>query len=231
MELSNRHKEALLSADWFAAIPEAVRNDVLAHCTTRIFAEGERVHRRGERTDCMYGILEGCLRFQGVASNERVAVLDFYGPGAWVGDVASIVGAPRMYDADAYEKTTVLILSVENLHKLLDAHPSFCRALLRLEAQRLQLVLTAIEQYSTQPLENRLAARFLMLSKPFGAQVAEGLQINLHLPQEALAQLIGSTRQRVNQILLDWEQRSIVRQKYGKTIIENLEYLQDLARQ
>jgi CRP/FNR family transcriptional regulator, cyclic AMP receptor protein len=42
----------------------------------------------------------------------------------------------------------------------------------------------------------------------------EGLKIDLHLPQEAF-KLIGSTRQRVNQILKDYETNSLLKQQYG----------------
>jgi Crp-like helix-turn-helix domain len=40
--------------------------------------------------------------------------------------------------------------------------------------------------------------------------------IALHFPQETLAQLIGSTRRRVNQILHDWETAELITQRYGR---------------
>jgi CRP-like cAMP-binding protein len=42
------------------------------------------------------------------------------------------------------------------------------------------------------------------------------LKIQLHLSQETLAQLIGSTRQHVNQILKDWDLEGVVEQQYGQ---------------
>jgi DNA-binding XRE family transcriptional regulator len=47
----------------------------------------------------------------------------------------------------------------------------------------------------------------------------QGHKIDLHLPQETLARLIGSTRQRVNQILKDWEPRDIVKHEYGRIFL------------
>jgi hypothetical protein len=55
--------------------------------------------------------------------------------------------------------------------------------------------LLASQPYSTtQSLEHQLANRLLMLAGPYGVSSAKGLKIELHLPQETLAQLIGSTR-------------------------------------
>ena len=103
------------------------------------------------------------------------------------------------------------------------------RALLRLEAQRLRILLTAIEQYSTQSLEQRLATRLLMLAASHGVPSQQGLKIDLHLSQETLAQLIGATRQRVNTILKDLERKGLVEQRYGSILIRDTAKLEALA--
>ncbi len=230
IQLSKRHHAALLSAEWFASLSSEVRDDVLAKCRLRGYADKQRVHARGNTTESMYCVLEGCLRFSGMSGNQRSTVLNFYGPGTWVGEVAALTGCPRMYDADAYGRSVVLVLGIPELNALLAAHPTFCRGMLQLAAERLHIVLTAIEQYSTQSLENRLATRFVTLSKSFGVAGHGGIKLDLRLSQETLAQLIGATRQRVNQILLDWEQQGILRQKYGRTVILSPSRLEKLAK-
>lgn len=216
MNLSEKHLAALMSAPWFARLPEAVRADIIKHTRRQELAAKDRLHSRGGPADCMYGIVEGCIRVRGITENDRSAVLDFYGPGVWFGELAAINGHPRMHDADAYTKSIVLRLNTPDLDKLLTAHPTFCRALLSLESERLRIVLTAIEQYSTQTLEHRLANRLLMLMATFGVRASDGINIDLYLPQETLAELIGATRQRVNQILQAWDAKQIVSQKNGR---------------
>ena len=69
-----------------------------------------------------------------------------------------------------------------------------------------------------------------MLAGPYGVSSAKGLKIELHLPQETLAQLIGSTRQRVNQILKDWELEAIVEQQYGRLLLLDQARLERMAQ-
>jgi CRP/FNR family cyclic AMP-dependent transcriptional regulator len=91
--------------------------------------------------------------------------------------------------------------------------------------------LLASQPYSTtQSLEHQLANRLLMLAGPYGVSSAKGLKIELHLPQETLAQLIGSTRQRVNQILKDWELEAIVEQQYGRLLLLDQARLERMAQ-
>lgn len=78
-------------------------------------------------------------------------------------------------------------------------------------------------------LVHQLANRLLMLAGPYGVSSAKGLKIELH-PQETLAQLIGSTRQRVNQILKDWELEAIVEQQYGRLLLLDQARLERMAQ-
>lgn len=69
----------------------------------------------------------------------------------------------------------------------------------------------------------------LMLAGQHGMQTAKGLRIELHLSQETLAQLIGATRQRVNQILKDWKVENIVMQRYGQIVLVDQARLEQIA--
>jgi CRP/FNR family transcriptional regulator, cyclic AMP receptor protein len=117
-----------------------------------------------------------------------------------------------------------------DLEELLAAHPALSRSLLRLEALRLRLLLTAIESYSVQSLEQRLSSRLLMLAVSYGVKDSQGLKIKLRLSQEMLAQLIGATRQRINQIFKKWEAEGGVQQQYGDITLLDRDRLEKLAR-
>lgn len=223
------HRIVLMSYRWFDSLSESVRRDVLARARKRRLAPGEKLFVRGQEADGMYGVIEGSVRVSGVSTQGRETVLDFYGPGSWFGDVSMLDGLPRAHDADAHGGALILHVQLSDFEELLAIHPELSRALLRLEALRVRLMLMALEQYSAQSLEQRLASRLLMLSGPYGTQNSEGLRIDLHLPQETLAQLIGSTRQRVNQILKSWETHKIIDQKYGRILVVDQDKLERLS--
>ena len=195
-----------------------------------MLAPGQRLYFRGDPADGIYCVLEGAVRLSGISQDNREAVLDIYGPGVWFGEVSALDGLPRIHDANAYDATVLLQVAQADLEELLTVHPTLSRVLLRLEALRLQLLLTAIEAYSMQSMEQRLANRLLMLSMTCGVKTAKGLKIELHLPQEVLAQLIGSSRQRVNQILKDWEHERMVEHQYGRILLLDQARLEKLAQ-
>jgi CRP-like cAMP-binding protein len=207
-----------------------MRAAIEARAQQRVLQPGERLYSRGEQSDGMFGVIEGSIRVSIVSPGGVQIVLDFYGPGSWFGEVSTLDEMPRNHDAEAHIPTTLLQLSPADAEELIASYPAFGRALLRLEAQRLRILLTALGLYSTHSLEHRLANRLLMLAGSYGVPGDQGQKIELHLPQETLAQLIGSTRQRVNQILKTWEKRGIVQQHYGHLVLLNQARLEAIAQ-
>ena len=228
--LLSLYRNAVTSNSWFDSLPRAIQEDILSRARRRELAAGERVYSRGKGADGFYKVVTGSVCVSGVSREGHVTVLDFYGPGAWFAEVSALDGGSHVHDASAYEPTSLLQITLTDLEELLVLHPELSRSLLRLEAQRLRLLLAALEAYSAQSMEQRLASRLLMLALAFGETTTRGAEIKLHLPQETLAQLIGTTRQRVNQILKGWELDGTIEQpQYGHLELRDEGSLSKLA--
>lgn len=208
-----------LSPSWLDDVSGAARIDMEDRTRRRALTPGERLFSSDEAPNGIYRVVEGAIWVAGTAIDGRETVLDIYGPRDWFGETATLAGTLRLHDCAAYGAAVVDHLNSRDLEELLLAHPSLSRSLLRLQARRVQVLLAALSQYSLQTLEQRLATRLLMLADKFGAPTPQGLKIDLHLPQETLAHLIGSTRQRVNQILKDWETADLLKQQYGSILL------------
>jgi DNA-binding FadR family transcriptional regulator len=55
------------------------------------------------------------------------------------------------------------------------------------------------------------------------------VRIALRLPQDALGQLLGTSRQRINQALKAWERDGWLQQRYGEIVLLRLDALRDEA--
>jgi CRP/FNR family transcriptional regulator, cyclic AMP receptor protein len=223
-------RAAMQVTPWFAALPDVVRSAVIACARPRFLKVGDTLFEHGEDGDGLFVVLEGTMRLSSVTSDGHETVLDFYGPGFWFGEVSPLAGEPRAFSAQAHDDTWVVHISSVHLEALLESHAPFSRALLRLEAQRLLVLLGAIETYSALSMEQRLAARLLMLAERFGVAGERGLELTLDLSHETLARLTGSTRQRVNTILNAWQRAGMMEHHYGRVVLSDLDRLQGLAR-
>jgi CRP-like cAMP-binding protein len=230
LSLPSLYRMVFGSNAWFDGLPNDIRRDMLARMRHRILPPNQRLCDRGDPAEGCYRVLEGCVRVSGTSQEGRETVLDFYGPGIWFGDISAFDGLPRIYDINAYvEPTSLLQIATRDMEELQAAHPALTRAFLRFVALRTRILLVALESYSTQTMEQRLANRLLMLAVSFGVMTPEGLRIKLHLPQEMLARLIGTTRQRVGQIFKKWELDGLFEHQYGDILVRDRTRLEDLA--
>jgi CRP/FNR family transcriptional regulator, cyclic AMP receptor protein len=227
--LSDPHVAVMMSNPWFAGLEPAVRAELIARSQRRQLAQGERLFTRGDPGHNWFAVLEGSIRISGSSREGREAVLTFYEPGTWFGEMALLDAQPRTHDACAYKPSQLLTLGRADFEALLTAYPAFSRELLRLECSRLRALLVALEAYATQPLEQRFAGRLLALAHAYGSHTPRGLSIELHLSQEILAQLVGVTRQRVNQVLKLWEEDGLIEQNYGRILLVDSVRLKRLA--
>jgi CRP/FNR family transcriptional regulator, cyclic AMP receptor protein len=218
-ELSAAESQTLLDNTWFAALPAALRAALVGGARRLRLADGETLFLDGQEADGWYGVLEGAIKVRHVSADGRERVLTWLEPGTWFGEISLLDGAPRIHDGLAAGATTLLLLPTAAFEDLLERHPRFGRALAELQSRRLRLVFALLAELSTLPLETRLARQLLNLAASYGRSTPEGTRIELHLPQDELAQLMGVSRQRINQALKAWERQGALTQRYGRIVI------------
>jgi CRP-like cAMP-binding protein len=101
-----------------------------------VFAEGERVLRRGLSGGNFYVILEGeaAVEIDG-QERHRLARGDFFG------EISALTGEPPTADVVASTMLRCLVIPGAQLEKLLLDRPQFMLRLLRMEARRLRSTL------------------------------------------------------------------------------------------
>ena len=100
--------------------------------------------------------------------------------------------------------------------------------MLRLHARRIRQLFGLVEDLNTLPLRARLAKQLLHLVRSYGVPSlsdSSEVRIGLHLAQEELAQLLGASRQRVNQELKAMEREDTIRIEPGGLVVRSREAL------
>ncbi|MET0520292.1 MAG: Crp/Fnr family transcriptional regulator, partial [Burkholderiaceae bacterium] len=159
----------------------------------------------------------------------KQVTLTYAEPGTWFGDIALFDGLPRTHDADVHGPTTLLAVRRADFKALLAGHVELYEAVLRLNCRRLRLMFDAIEDLNTRPLASRLAKQILLLARSYGVPQGDEIRISLQLAQEDLAQLLGASRQRVNQELKGFERDGAVRVEPTRLVVLNKDKLLAIA--
>ena len=226
--LTIEEREAINSGRWFSSLSPSLRHDILRCSYVKRFKDGALIAARGDPPEEWIACARGAVRVSSTSISGKQITLTYVEPGIWFGDVAFFDGERRTHDAYAHGETTTLCVARGDFKKILAQHAELYEALLRLHARRIRQLFGLVEDLNTLPLRARLAKQLLHLVRSYGVpHLANGdeVRISLQLAQEELAQLLGASRQRVNQELKGMEREGTIRIEPAGLVVCNRQAL------
>ncbi|NNU43154.1 Crp/Fnr family transcriptional regulator [Ramlibacter montanisoli] len=226
--LTIEERAAINNGRWFSSLSPSLRHDILRCAFVKRYKDGELICARGDPAEAWSGVARGAVRVSSTSITGKQVTLTYVEPGIWFGDVAMFDGERRTHDAYAHGETTLMMVSRADVQKILSQHVELYEALLRLHARRIRTLFGLVEDLNTLPLRARLAKQLAHLVRSYGVpSLHDGreVRIGLQLAQEELAQLLGASRQRVNQELKQMEREEVIRIEPGGVVVRNRDAL------
>ena len=230
--LTIEEREAINQGRWFSSLSPSLRHDILRCAYVKRFRDGDLITARGDPPEEWMACAKGAVRVSSTSISGKQITLTYVEPGIWFGDVSIFDGDRRTHDAYAHGETTTLCVAKADFKKILALHVEFYEAMIRLHARRIRQLYGLVEDLNTLPLRSRLAKQLLHLVRSYGVpSLSDGreMRIGLQLAQEELAQLLGASRQRVNQELKSMEREEIIRIEPGGLVVRNRDALMRLT--
>ncbi|HET9831444.1 MAG TPA: Crp/Fnr family transcriptional regulator [Vicinamibacterales bacterium] len=160
------------------------------------YGQGDAIFTQGDACDHVMYIQAGGVKLSVLSKAGREAVVAMLGPGDFFGE-GGLAGQPfRMGSATATTPSTILLIDkvemVELLHK---QHAMSDRFISHLLARNIRIEEDLIDQLFNSS-EKRLARTLLLLAR-YGKH-DKPVRVVPRISQETLAEMIGTTRSRVN---------------------------------
>jgi CRP/FNR family transcriptional regulator, cyclic AMP receptor protein len=163
------------------------------------FGKKHVIFAQGEAADSVMYVQKGSVKFTVVNESGKEAVVAIFGTGDFFGE-GGMAGQPfRMGTATAIVPTTVLIIGSDEMTRVLHSeHELSDRFIHYMLARNIRVEADLIDQLFNST-EKRLARTLLLLAR-YGAE--DQPERVLHkVSQETLAEMIGTTRSRVNMFM------------------------------
>ncbi|CAA0092316.1 CRP-like cAMP-activated global transcriptional regulator [Zhongshania aliphaticivorans] len=200
-----------------SGLPVDVVEQLLAVSSLKQLADGECVYAQGDVGDGLLGVVEGRIRLSNSSRDGKELLVMLVEPGDWIGEVSLFDGLPRSQDAFAVGDCSILFLPKAKFDALLNAKPELYQYFVPMLCRKLRLALSYVESVALYSLPARLAQRLLELLNFYGVDDGKlGHLIDVHLPQEDLAKMLGVSRQAVSRELKRLEADGVIQLAYGQ---------------
>ena len=160
------------------------------------YPKGKVVFSQGQPSDSVMYIRKGGIKISVLSKTGKEAVVAMLGPGDFFGEGALTGQSIRIGTATATMSTTILVIDKAAMRQLLRDEPTFSeRFISYMLARNLRIEADLVDQLFNSS-EKRLARALLLLAR-YGEQAGQARRIP-KISQETLAEMIGTTRSRVN---------------------------------
>jgi CRP-like cAMP-binding protein len=188
----------------------------------------ETIFFEGEAADHVYVLLSGVAKLSFLNRGERVLV-GLVGPGEIFGVSSLLPSSTRPFRCDAFSDCIVGVARPATFVGLVMGVPleRFSRTL-DVTVGRWWMMLQRYTNFIGLSVRERLAGALLELAAKFGAADARGTILTLKVTHSDLAELVGASRQRTTEQLIEFESQHLI-ERDGRRLIIMSERLRNLA--
>jgi CRP/FNR family cyclic AMP-dependent transcriptional regulator len=189
---------AATPADPFAPLTQETLRAMASSGVVRTFPKNAVLIHEGDTGDSLFVVLSGKVKVY--ASNEagREVVIDFHGPGEYVGEL-SLSGAPRSASVITVEPTTCAVVNRAHVREFIVAYPDFALHLIEKLIERTRRATANVKSLALSDVYGRLARLLTSLARDVdGRRVVPET-----LTQQDIAERIGASRDMVSRLLKD----------------------------
>lgn len=184
------------------------------------YAKGGVIFRQGDPCDSVMYIQAGLVKVSVVSRTGKQAIVAMLGPGDFFG-VGGLAGQPvRMESAIATRGAAIMVVDQLDMVRLLhEEHAMSDLFIAHLLTRTIRVEEDLIDQLFSSS-EKRLARRLLLLARY--KERKDSLRAVPVISQEALAEMVGTTRSRVNFFMKKFERLGFIDHKNGLRVHDSL---------
>ncbi len=183
---------------------------------------GPRLHRKTFAADThiitaeqpgeiVYIIVSGTVKIHVEQADGTDVIISILGPGDTVGEMSVFDGALRSANVVTLEESVLLWMDRATFHEGLRAIPAMISNLVHIMSHRLRLTTDQIQALATLNVDGRIARQILAFAQRYGKANGNGaVLIPIRLTQGDIADLVGASRKRVNQVMVNYKRKHLI---------------------
>ncbi|GID28264.1 Crp/Fnr family transcriptional regulator [Paractinoplanes brasiliensis] len=216
--------------EFVAELAPADRDDLFRIGQRRRWPAGATLFSEGDRSTTVVLVISGRAKVFSLTAQGGEVLLAIRGPGALLGEMSALDGAPRSASVSALEPLEAYVVTVAAFLDFLGAHPDAAVRIVRMIVSRLRDADRKRVEFGAYDALGRVALRLAELAERFGDSQADAVRITLPLTQDELAAWTGSSRESVTKALGTLRRQGIIETSRRSVSVIDLDRLRARAK-
>jgi CRP-like cAMP-binding protein len=213
----------------FAGLSVGDLKDLLARARALRTPKNTQVFAEGAEARSFFVLVEGYVRATKMTEDGTEITVRYVTPGEIFG-IAPAIGLEH-YPATAVAVVDAIILSWPSTQwpSMAGRFPQLATNAFRAVGGRLQDAHTRVIELTSEEVEQRIARTLLRLADQAGRRVERGIEIEIPLRRQDVAQLTGTTLHSASRVLSYWDQKGLIGTDHQQIVLRNLDALAAIA--
>lgn len=210
-----QYKRYLRVCPLFEGLQEDVISKVAARAHSVLLPRGKVLFYQDDPSDGLYVLCSGLVSVSIADEEGHSLTLALPEKGTPIGEMALINPDRRSATVTALEDTGLLHLDIKTMLALLMDEPTLATHLIEFLSQRLRQANYTLHEFAFENLQQRLLQKLAELGMQHGSLQDEMLDLGRKFSQNALAEMLGVTREAINKQLKLLQEQDLVAIKNG----------------
>ncbi|TWT29488.1 Crp/Fnr family transcriptional regulator [Blastopirellula retiformator] len=191
----------------------------------RRFAKRSPIYLPAERADTVLLLASGRVKICHLTPEGKQSILAFIEPGELFGELSILDGEARDEYAEAVEASMIVSIPKEAMHELMESRPGLSIGVTKLIGLRRRRIERRVKNLLFLSNRDRLAHLLLELAESYGKRTEDGVELEIRLSHQDLANIVGSTRETVTVVLGELQNDGLVKVGRRRIVLRSLQRL------
>jgi CRP/FNR family transcriptional regulator len=189
----------------------------------RNYTKGRIIFMEGEPGEAFYYIKSGLVKISKISSDGREHILHILNEGHVFAEVTLFNNTSYPATAEVLEEAQIGMIKNSDLQKLIVENPEISLELIKYLNHRLIEAQNKVRNLALYDTFGRTAQALVKLAEDHGKKTAAGVELDLGISRQELANIVGTTRETVIRVLAAFKKEKSIELDKSNIIIKDID--------
>ncbi|HOQ16039.1 MAG: Crp/Fnr family transcriptional regulator [Epulopiscium sp.] len=206
----------------FSKLSEEQLKDIAKLEIRKEYKKGSVIFFEGEKGDAFYYILSGKVKMYKTDDEGKEIILNIFGEGSVIGEVTMFNDIDYPATAEVIEDAVLGMIYNREIENLVASHKDLALQIIKVLTKRLYHSQMNVKEMALTNVYLRTKNVLLNLAKEHGIKTSRGIELNLDITRQDIANIVGTTRETASRVMSELKKAGEIDIIGRKIIIKNI---------
>lgn len=193
----------------------------------RKYGKGRIIFMEGEPGEAFFYVKSGLVKISKLSRDGREHILHILNEGHIFAEITLFNKTEYPATAEVLEEAEIGMIKNEDLEKVIIQNPELSLQLIKYLNRRLEEAHVKIRNLALYDTYGRTAQALIKLAEDYGRKSSRGIELDLNISRQELANIVGTTRETVTRALTAFRKEKAIDIDKNTIILTDLEKVKD----